>query len=309
MGHLKLTRAKTIPTPMSYNMNMNYDVWADWQINFFCNFRCEYCFSKSDGRKENPEFNGCSVERITAGFDRTNLVWLLHMSGGEPFLHPKFVELCRRLTRRHFISLNSNISTCNVYEFAEQIGSERVAFVHCSLHFDERVRLGLIEDFIAKYHFLEKRGFNVFATQVLYPPILSRFNRIFKFFLNRGIVIKPKIFRGSYNQRCYPTSYTEAERAKILGFFRFSKDTEWIDIHLVDGNLSFKGLPCGAGSVFVMIGYDGNVTRCTGEPIGLGNVFDGHVLLLEHPEPCHVDICPCPYYGLQYAEVDASRVA
>ncbi|VVB84497.1 Coenzyme PQQ synthesis protein E [uncultured archaeon] len=84
---------------------MEYDVLANWEINKLCNFRCKYCFNP-DEIKQNPEFRGHELTKIIDGFNNLGPVFLIHMSGGEPFLHPDFVELCTGLTKKHCISIN-----------------------------------------------------------------------------------------------------------------------------------------------------------------------------------------------------------
>jgi len=289
---------------------MKYDVLADWQINTFCDFKCEYCIAESIS-KQYPQQKGHDIDKIIRGFNESGLVWWVHMSGGEPFYQPNFIELCRGLNK-HYISINTNLSTKNVYDFAEQVDPKRVAFVHCSLHIDERERLNLIKDFVDKYNSLRKNGFSTYATQVMYPTLLKRFDEIFDFFRENRIIIRPKVFRGYYEQKLYPASYTEEERSKILKYSKLSEkisdlyfDTQIdpnLDRFFVHGDLSFKGNLCKAGKNFVVIAYNGDIIRCNGEQIKLGNIFDGGLNLLKDSRPCSSEFCPCPYYGLKFAE-------
>ena len=89
---------------------MNYDVEADWQLLNTCNYRCGYCFFPADTLGEKLKAAGTSEEWATA-FGRTGLTWLLHITGGEPSIYPHFADLCERITREHFISLNSNMNS------------------------------------------------------------------------------------------------------------------------------------------------------------------------------------------------------
>jgi MoaA/NifB/PqqE/SkfB family radical SAM enzyme len=289
---------------------MKYDVLADWKINTFCNFKCEYCISRNAPGQHSQQL-GHNINKIIEGFNKSEYVWWIHMSGGEPFYQPNFIELCRGL-ENHYISINTNLSPENVCNFAEKVSPEKVAFIHCSLHIDERERLNLTNDFVAKYNLLTKKGFPTYATQVMHPSLLERFDRIFDFFIKKGIIIRPKVFRGLYEQKCYPAGYTEEQITKIIEYSKLSEKLSDIypktqidpilDRYFIRGDLSFKGSRCKAGRDFVVITYDGDIIRCHGEPFKLGNIFDGVIGLLKDSRQCSSEYCPCPYYGLRFAE-------
>lgn len=294
-----------------------YDIIADWGINKFCNFRCEYCFIQNSA-KQNSIYKGHDITKIINGFNKFGKIFWIHMSGGEPFLQPNFVELCEMLTKKHYISINTNLSMKNIYEFAERIDPKRVILINCSLHFNERERKNLVNDFIEKYHYLTDKGFNIYATQVLYPPILQRFDDIFRFFKENGIILIPKVFIGMYRYKYYPQEYTKEDRSKILKYIMASSESskelgERSEIHqfcrpdilekeLIYGDLSFKGLPCGAGKDLVAIEYNGDIIRCAGERTKIGNLFEGKINLFKDAKFCSARICPCPYHGLVYAK-------
>ena len=103
----------------------------NWVINDFCNFNCEYCYPDA---KMNKFIGLRDISKIVDGFRRTGLKWLIYITGGEPFMFPRFVDLCEKLTKEHIISVNSNISHADVFHFAERINPERLRCVHCSLH-------------------------------------------------------------------------------------------------------------------------------------------------------------------------------
>jgi len=289
---------------------VEYDIAADWRINWFCNFRCKYCFI-STRYKQNPEYMGHNIEKIIEAFNRTGFVWLIHMSGGEPFFQPQFVELCKELTKKHYISIDTNLSPKKVvYDFADQIDPSRIVFVNCSLHIEERGRLNLVKEFIANYHYLKRYGFKATVNQVLYPPVLKRFDEVFEYLKENGIILRPLTFMGYYKFWRYPASYTEEERKRILKYFEICEEfraTRAIPIpdrKFIYGDLSFKGSLCKAGKKFVAIYYDGDIMRCQSESFKIGNIFEGELNLFEEPRPCNVEICVCPFYGLKYAEGD-----
>lgn len=273
---------------------MDYDVFADWQINTFCNFRCVYCHQRGQER-------GQDAKKIIDGFNNTGLKWWIRISGGEPLFHPEFVALCKGLNR-HLISVNTNLSANNVSAFAQEVEPEQVASIQCALHIDERERLHLVRDFIGKFQLLQEH--HAYVSQVMYPPVLARFDDIYRTFEAEGIQIRPKVFVGTCQNKRYPKSYTEEDKEKILAYTPSGKDKLFLE-----RGLSFKGRQCEAGQKMVYIKYDGTVLRCQGEKDKLGNLFNGGMSLLTESKRCSTKICPCPYHGLRFAGEDKSLIS
>jgi MoaA/NifB/PqqE/SkfB family radical SAM enzyme len=315
---------------------MNYDVEVDWLINEYCNFNCEYCFDSSDKLiKYKGDLN---TQRIVDAFNKKGMNFLIHISGGEPLFFPYFVELCSELTKNHFISLNTNLSHKNIYGFGERINPQRVRFIHCSLHIQERERLKLVHDFIAKYNYLKDKGFYVFASYVMHPSLISRFKKDYDYFKSEGVILQPKAFRGStyiWNEtnyriinkirnkfsKLYPDSYTRKQKKLILKYDKDSENDEkanmsieeigirkdisldnFLEKYITKGLPSFKGKICLAGKSFVKIYSNGDVQRCNTETDYLGNLFDDQLNLYKNPIPCKSDYCTCPYFGYKYVK-------
>ena len=317
---------------------MNCDIEANWRINMYCNYKCQYCYQRKANRKK--AFRGTSeTKKIVDAFNNTGLKWFIYMSGGEPFFYPNFIELCQGLTEKHIISINTNLSHNAVYRFADTLNPDAVRSFHCSVHITEMRRLGLLKDFIKKYQYIKDKGFYIFASYVLYPPLLKQFNDDYELFKSNGIILRPKLFRGVWTKhliknpgsffkinsiiekvfgREYPEAYTDSEKKKILNYInrsqeegrfysaeKFLDEDERIsdvsqDQKFLNGLPSFKGQDCDAGRKFVRMVESGDVYRCHSDKTYLGNLFDGSINLLKKPEPCRVPICQCPYFGYWY---------
>lgn len=291
---------------------LKYDILADWLLNLYCNFSCPYCFFSADSRLKDSNFTGHeNIEQIVDFFDKSGKTWLIHMSGGEPFIHPRFVELCQKLTKKHYISINTNLTLDAVNTFINKIHPDRVAFIHCSLHYSERMKRHSIKLFIDKYHKLQAAGFNAYVTQVFYPPVIPLFQSIVKEFQREHITIRPKSFRGIFNKKQYPLQYTKEER-RIFTKYSILADTNEkalathvdpnLDRDFIEGDLSFKGIKCGAGRDFVYIRFNGDIVRCHASSVVMGNIFEGTLDLHKDAQACPFTICPCPYYGLRYTQ-------
>ncbi len=299
---------------------MKFDIEADWALNLLCNYDCAYCFARAS--TEHPLVGRMSPEEYLDFFDSTRKTWLLHLTGGEPFFHPEFVRLCRTLTSRHYISLNSNLSSSRVREFAAEIDPARVRYVHCGVHVEERDRRKGWPNLQANVTSLLERGFPVFASLVMTRAAFADFPRVEQLFTGLGVALIPKAIRGFYEGRWYPQAYNEAERAQFRRFSeqaaRIAATNSWqpdrhgatinplLDRDYLDGVPDFTGIPCSAGRMSVTIGYDGRIFRC-GQRTILGNIFDRRLDLFAEDRPC--DDEHCFYWCLRYSRFEKDVAA
>jgi len=289
---------------------MPHDVFADLHLNRYCTFSCRYCYFQGK-EKRNPANQGGPIEPLLDGLAKSGRTWFLHITGGEPFLHPRFVDLCEAIAKNHFISLNTNLAPDAIEDFCQRVPPSRVAFVHASYHLEERERLGLVDDFIRKYHALRDAGFRVFASQVAYPPLLKRLFLAHEALLPHGIILRPKIFKGRYHLRSYPHAYSSRQRERIRSLLDRCQELEPIDgfhldremeLRFIDGKLSFTGLPCRAGHSFVVVYPDGRIVRCLGSRESIGNLRTGDCHFFDEVAPCRMEFCWCPRFGLLFAD-------
>jgi MoaA/NifB/PqqE/SkfB family radical SAM enzyme len=289
-----------------------YDIEADWLLLSTCNFRCEYCFW-SDTSLRARVTPPAEPERLADFFDSTDLRWLLHLTGGEPFVYPRFLDLARLLTRRHRISVNTNADSPKVREFAETVDPAEVDFVNCGLHVQQRRERHRESQFIDNERTLQDAGFSVFVTAVMYPPILPGFPAIWTEYADQGIYAVPKAFQGTHSGRSYPGGYTTTERAVFEEYAQRAErayapllaartEPPTIDVFsdrrtLLQGVTDYRGELCEAGVKFVRIHPDGNIYRC-GPGELLGNVASHAFSRMGHATPC-VDH-ECPYFCQKY---------
>jgi len=313
------------------------DIEFDWLINYFCNFNCNYCFTKDSNKNV---FEGISdIEKIVDGFNKINLTCLINITGGEPFLYPDFIKLCQKLTKKHILVIDTNLSTNDILKFTQNISPEKIRCIHTSLHITERERLGLVDDFIEKYKLLEKEGFYVFVTYVMHPSLIDRFKKDYDYFKSKGIILRPKLLRGIFDklniphlkvlkkrrffQTAYPEDYTKKEKERIIKYIDKSQedkvstinykddalrkgglpDTE-ADKFFIDGIPSFKDKHCSSGKSFVIMTPEGDIHRCHSGKHYLGNLFKGSLKLHNRPTKCEYDKCLCPYIGYCYCFKD-----
>ena len=296
---------------------MQYDIEADWHLLYTCNYRCGYCFFSSDvlGQKLQTY---ASPQQWQSAFDATGYTWLLHLTGGEPSIYPSFTDLCEALTKRHFISLNSNLSR-PFQSFAERIDPARVSFINSGFHFEEREHRSDNSAFFRNVELLRSRGFPVLVSIVASPSTLARFQEASDLLAQIGIVPIPKVMRGAYNGQVFPEAYTEPDRERFRRFAALARDfyepslanaaerpsiDMFRDDDLLYGEPSFAGQCCEAGRRFVKLEPTGEVIRCGG-PTVYGNVLAGTFKRARGPKPCNTQACV--YFCQKYAKPAAPR--
>lgn len=302
------------PSDAAYNpwTRGPHDVEADWILMSTCNYRCIYCFWDTEalGRKISPP---ASVETLAAFFEATGLRWLLHLTGGEPFHYPDFLELCGLLTRQQVISINTNADSDRVLRFADTIDPGRVDFINCGVHLQQRVERGRVDQFIRNFHALRGAGFDVFASCVMYPELFATFPEVWAWWAEQGIPLIPKALQGWHLGRAYPEGYTDHEQAMFFEYSgnanlayanRFPHRTAPPTINPLNdaaiffsGPTDYRGQLCEAGRHFVRIRENGEIRRCGPEDV-IGNIVEGWFDRRTGPSLCTE--LECPYFCDKY---------
>jgi MoaA/NifB/PqqE/SkfB family radical SAM enzyme len=283
---------------------MDYDIEADWHLLDTCNYRCDYCFfppARLSARLPAP----VAAEAWDAAFAATGLTWLLHVTGGEPTLLPGFAALCERLSRRHLLSLNTNLSHRAVLDLATRVDPSRLRFVNAALHPAERARRDGMPAFLRHAVALLRRGFPLFVSFVATPRALAEADELRAAVAPLGLAPVPKLLRGMAGGRRYPKAYTAAERDAFRALAREARAAyapmlarlperptidAFRDASLLHGLPDFRGRICRAGRDFVSLSPRGEVTRCSTK-LPLGNLLDGSFRRLAEARRCDTDYC------------------
>ena len=269
---------------------------VSWFTNNLCNFSCAYCGNHS---KEHPSVGKYSIEHITESFKAFGHSGHIIMSGGEPFLFPSFVELCKSLTKDNYISINTNLSARNVPDFAASINPEKVVMINAGIHLDFRKSKNInIDDFIINYKLFQDKGFNIVASYVVKPEQIGNLAKDINFLKSLGINnISAKSFRGVSMEKNYPQSYTKDEIKQIEKYMH-----EQIDMPEYLQFYNYKGRKCSAGKDFFSISPAGDVRRCFSDETSYGNIFENTFKPLEKEIKCTKEECICPFPGMIYSK-------
>ncbi len=256
-----------------------YDAWLQWNLTSQCNFDCVYCFGKTPVNKK--ELREIHIEKLLSTLKKTNKVFRIGFTGGEPFLISNFIEACKRITEEHFISINSNIVLPAVKSFAESIDSRRVLFVQASFHPVELKEKNQFEKYVEHFHLLKKYGFNVVPEVVAYPPYKELIEENEIQLSQKEIELVKAPFIGKYNNSNYPADYSESE----IDFYNLEK--ERINYHYQ------KEETCNAGFNVGVVFSSGDVYPCFQIKNKIGNIYS-EINFENEMRRCPAKFCGCP---------------
>ncbi len=269
---------------MSNLRNPHYDAYLHLVTSYQCNLECNYCEATQYLVKPSELYTKTYPINISAlknTLNDSNKIYRINFTGGEPFLAPNIVEACIELTKKHFISINTNLTSKKVKEFAEKINPERVLFINASCHIKELERMNLLSRYIHNFLLCKNRGFNIGAIEVGYPPLLKESDKYKFFFLEKGIELTFWVYVGTYKGKFYPDSYNEKER-EILGLKQ--KYIDWFHQY---------GKLCNVGYNVGVIYPNGDIRYCFAINKSLGNIYEG-IKFKDKLIRCPFKFCNCP---------------
>lgn len=268
-----------------------------WEINKKCNFHCIYCdiWEKEDEKAKIP----IDITKLKKGLECLQGVWQIDITGGEPFLEKNFIEICQILTEKHFISINTNLSTSNIFDFAEKVPSEKCIYIHASVHIAEREKNDKgLKSFLEKIVFLQGKGFYPTAVYVTHPDLFGRIESDIAYLESNGVErVRIQVFRGWHDQKMYPLSFTQVQRAFLATLKANYPEFEVLNRE----HFYFFRHYCYAGQRFFVMNRNGNIRRCTNVDKNYGNLFEQSIRFDEKLKPCQQTSYLCLHECLAYS--------
>ena len=126
----------TISTPVAVEMNFPIPYQILWDLGRRCNYDCSYCWTsvhnRTDDHKDYDLLVSTADNLIDNWSHKESIRW--NFGGGEPTLHPKFLEFLKHLkSRDQWIMLTSNGTRDHKY-WAEAV--QYLNSINLSAHFD-----------------------------------------------------------------------------------------------------------------------------------------------------------------------------
>lgn len=256
-----------------------------FDITYFCNYHCEYCYQGLE--KQQTHISDIVYENFFKFLENVKDKYTVHLIGGEPFLYPRFYEMCERIVKMgHNVSTTTNFSLPkNMLAKFLNIAKGHISFWEISIHLTQikdmqefydklvwfRNESGLVNDDFQLNCVLTEDNFE--QVKILKQEVNKRG---FKLNIQR-----------IFNKQDYCVYSDEIEN--------WLKQHKCIDIPLSmvksDEHCKVCGKACRAGNKFFKILIDGTVTRCfTNQEYGyslLGDMSTGSkVKILKDYTPC-----------------------
>jgi organic radical activating enzyme len=319
--------------------NQKYDAWLHWSVSTICNLRCAFCSLQSShsglsvrhetGLAKSLQIirsrgilglfssviqkckrvlvkkpvNRVDIPALIRTLNKTDKIFRIGFTGGgEPFLISNFIQACEALSKRHYIALNTNLTSPKIKEFCAKIDPLRVVHFHASTHIKELERQDLLETYIANFVMCKERGFNIFSREVAYPPLLAEVGKYKKYFSDRGIELTFGPFCGEYQGKQYPQAYTEQE----IEVFGLNKNSDSDIRHFYQ-----KGKLCNAGFNAGIVDPSGSINVCYSIHASLGNIYS-EIKFRDRLVKCPFEYCSCPlkdYDNFLFEKAIAARGA
>lgn len=257
-----------------------YTRWLHWNITRFCNFNCEYCFSYSPYKK--GEIISVDIDKIIKNLNDFDEIFRISFTGGEPFLVKNFIELCIKLSKKHFLSFNTNLTNSLINLFINEIEPEKVLKIDASFHYSQLLKKNLLGRYINNYALLKEYSFNVSSEQVAYPGLMNKIAEINKISGENNLNLKFVPFFGKYNEKIYPQSYTEEEISM------FNLDLKMLNKFYQKGNF------CNAGYNVGVAFSNGDIKPCFQIKDTISNIYENLEFNDSPVKECKSKICGCP---------------
>jgi len=269
-----------------------YRVFFNWEVTYKCNYSCSYCCFGGIGGVKEP------LPTVYPGIDKWVKVWTniyerygsseIHFAGGEPFCYPDFMALIQQLSEIHTMEFSTNLFW-DPDEFIKIIKPGR-ARIGVSFH-PEFVSF---ETFFSKARKLKEAGFEVWVNYVAYPSAMEPMGRFKKELEASGILMSILPFKGKYEGKDYPQSYSPQERQQLkqLGTSVWTEKT--LDFAFDANKRNTKNKLCRMGQMYAKIHPDGQAYSCCAKgALKLGSILEDSFSLLETPFLCSETECPC----------------
>jgi MoaA/NifB/PqqE/SkfB family radical SAM enzyme len=257
-----------------------------------CNYRCSYCYLTQKSRSSTNKEAVREWQMILNHCIRIQRpLYLAIGTYGEPLLLQPFWKTLREIMAKDKIVgvwFPSNLSL-PLDKYLHGIPVEKLGIVG-TLHPSQFGNFERdFEFFFKQCLWLKEHGSDIVVNYVLTPDQIESFFAYKEIFAKEGIGMTANIFKGSWDGKNYPESYTEIELQLIEEVF----ENEAFIYDYMSQKKSSLGAECTAGRYMIHIENDGIVYSCPFSRVKLGRVTDNNLTIYDDNHRCSTNWCKC----------------
>lgn len=257
-----------------------------WEVTTKCNYSCTYCSQKLYTKLFWKHASNDVVDAMLDYIQTLKSSWLINVSGGEPMIHPRFMEVCKAIAANgHKFSTTTNFSLPirKLKELVSILG-DQIFFISASLH---PTQLKNIDDFINKaieFNSIISPQTDFFITSVLVEEDFELLKDVKARLENAGIKFELSPLT-SFNK------YVKYDDPEIENYIQENGLKNANKIR----NKNLFGKRCFTGKLFFYVRVNGDVSRCFNLQPGyfLGNIVKGTFKPFDTVKPCMALKCTC----------------
>jgi len=268
----------------------------EWNLGKRCNYDCSYC-PASIHDNSSPHTD---IKILKATVDKLMTLGKpirLSFTGGEPCVHPKFLELIKYCKHVGISWISVTTNGTMPYEFYSALDADQLVFsIH--LEYDWKRVFNTVESVVDS------------TNKKVIAQIMAHHDH-----MDAVIQLRAKCLLAQIPNTVRRIRWTEGDR-DLFDDMRYNlTDLEWLkeqdatvqsncvidDTQLIHANdviklhlNKYKDWTCNAGIESLMINWDGDVHRATCRVGGsLGNIYEGTFLQPLNPVICDRNFCTC----------------
>ncbi len=268
----------------------------EWNLGKRCNYDCSYC-PASIHDNSSPHTD---IKILKATVDKLMTLGKpirLSFTGGEPCVHPKFLELIKYCKHVGISWISVTTNGTMPYEFYSALDADQLVFsIH--LEYDWKRVFNTVESVVDS------------TNKKVIAQIMAHHDH-----MDAVIQLRAKCLLAHIPNTVRRIRWTEGDR-DLFDDMRYNlTDLEWLkeqdatvqsncvidDTQLIHANdviklhlNKYKDWTCNAGIESLMINWDGDVHRATCRVGGsLGNIYEGTFLQPLNPVICDRNFCTC----------------
>jgi len=294
--------ALDIPPYAFYIIKKDY-LNITWFIDRRCNLQCSYC--KTHTTEQDSFFADYSPEEINEMFrtihDRTEKKLNIQITGGEPFMFPKFIEIVSLLSEYSKLTIQTNLTLSNVPEISKVKNPKNIIQIEGTYH-EQAIGTdkAMFETLVRNVNTLTDNGFYVVLNYLAFPKDWGNLSDKIKGL--KTLMPKAVITALPIRTADYPRAYTQEQRDCLYSAIKSQKQAR---IDSAENNKIFKGVDCGAGESFLVISNKGEIYPCTSamhsEKMYMANITKLDGFFLKRIGKCPFETCACVYQGLYHS--------